>query len=79
MKNVVQRNKKIEKVGLTNKDILDDTNYVAVYEFTKNREGKVKVSALEFMSYPQIGYEFDRFNENIDKLYDESNSIMESE
>ncbi len=79
MKNVVQRNRKIEKVGLTNKDILDDTNHVAVYEFTKNREGKVKVSALEFMSYPQIGYEFDRFNENIDKLYDESNSIMESE
>ena len=50
-----------------------------VYEFVKNQEGKVKVSALEFMSYPQIGYEFDRFNENIDQLYNESNSIMENE
>ena len=63
MKNIAERNKK----------------NVMVYEFVKNQEGKVKVSALEFMSYPRIGYEFDRFNENIDQLYDESNSIMENE
>ena len=79
MKNISERNKKNEKIGLTNKDMLDDEKNVMVYEFVKNQEGKVKVSALEFMSYPQIGYEFDRFNENIDQLYNESNSIMENE
>ena len=59
--------------------MIDDKKHVMVYEFVKNQEGKVKVSAFEFMSYPQIGYEFDRFNENIDQLYNESNSIMENE
>ena len=79
MKNIAERNKKTEKIGLTTKDILDGTKNVMVYEFIKNREGKVKVEELEFMSYPRIGYEFDRFNENIDQLYDESNSIMGDE
>lgn len=77
MKNIAERNKKIEKIGLTNKDLLDDTKTVMVYEFIKNQEGKVRVSQIDFMSYPQIGYEFDRFNENIDQLYNESNVIME--
>ena len=78
MRNIAERNKKIEKIGLTNRDMLDVTKSIGVYEFIKNEEGKVKVSALEFMSYPRIGYEFDRFNENIDQLYNESNSIMEN-
>ena len=47
-----------------------------VYDFKKNEKGKVRVEALEFMAYPRIGYLFDRFNENIDQLYNESNSIM---
>lgn len=76
MKNIAERNKKMEKVGLTTRDMLDDTKNIMVYEFIRNEEGKVKVQALEFMSYPRIGYEFDRFNENIDQLYDESNLIM---
>lgn len=76
MKNAAERNEKIGKVGLTTKDMLDDTKNVMVYEFIKNKDGKVKVEALEFMSYPRIGYEFDRFNENIEQLYNESNSIM---
>ena len=79
MKNVAERNRKIEKIGLTNKDMLDETKNVMVYEFIKNKKGKVKVEALEFMAYPRIGYEFDRFNENIEQLYDESNSIMGDE
>ena len=73
---IKQRNKKMEKVGLTTRDMLDDTKNIMVYEFIRNEEGKVKVQALEFMSYPRIGYEFDRYNENIDQLYDESNLIM---
>lgn len=76
MKDIAERNKRIERIGLTNKDMLDGTKNVMVYEFIKGKEGKVKVSALEFMSYPRIGYEFDRFNENIDQLYNESNAIL---
>lgn len=76
MKNVAEKNEKIGKVGLTAKDMLDDTKDVMAYEFIKNKDGKVRVEALEFMAYPRIGYSFERFNENIDQLYDESNSIM---
>ena len=55
---------------------MEDSKQIMVYEFIKNHEGKVKVQALEFMPYPKIGYAFDRFNKNIDQLYDESNVIM---
>lgn len=77
MKNIVEKNEKIQEIGLTSKDMLNNTRNVMVYEFKKNKNGKVKVEELEFMSYPRIGYEFDRFNENIEQLYKESNSIME--
>lgn len=76
MKNIADRNMKLEKIGLTTKDILDDSKNIKVYEFIKSDEGRVKVQPLEFMSYPRIGYAFDRFNQNIDELYDESNAIM---
>lgn len=79
MKNIAERNKKIEKIGLSNKDLLDEQKNVTVYEFVKTRDGHVTVENLEFMSYPKIGYEFERFNENIEQLYDESTSIMEDE
>lgn len=79
IKNVAERNKKIGKIGLTNKDMLDNTKNVGVYEFIKTKDDKVKVVELEFMPYPRIGYEFGRFNENIDQLYDESNLIIENE
>lgn len=76
MKNIAERNKKKEQIGLETRDMLDDTKNIMVYEFIRNEEGKVKVQELEFMSYPRIGYDFDRFNENIDQLYNESNFIM---
>ena len=76
MKNIADRNTKLEKIGLSAKDMLDDSKNIMVYEFIKNNEGRVNVQALEFMSYPRIGYAFDRFNKNIDQLYDESNAIM---
>lgn len=76
MKNVAERNKKMRKVGLTAMDMLSNEKNVKVYEFMRNKEGKVKVEALEFMAYPRIGYSFDRFNENIDQLFNESNFIM---
>lgn len=77
MENVTKRNEKLEKIGLDVADMLDKEKNVMVYEFKKNANGKVKVDCLEFMQYPRIGYEFGRFNENIDKLYDESTYIME--
>ena len=76
MKNIAARNTKMEKIGLAAKDMLDGSKNIMVYEFIKNDEGRVKVQALEFMSYPGIGYAFERFNNNIDQLYDESNAIM---
>ncbi len=76
MKNVAEKREKAGKVGLTAKDMLGNQKNVMVYEFKKNEKGKVRVEALEFMAYPRIGYLFDRFNENIDQLYNESNSIM---
>ena len=72
MKNIAERNKKLEKLGLTTKDMLDDSKQIMVYEFIKNHEGKVKVQALEFMPYPKIGYAFDRFNKNIEKAREEA-------
>ena len=43
IKNVAERNKKIGKIGLTNKDMLDNTKNVGVYEFIKTKDDKVKV------------------------------------
>ena len=76
MKNVTEKREKIRKIGLTARDLLGEQKNVMVYEFKKNEDGKVRVEALEFMAYPKIGYSFERFNENIDKLYNESNFIM---
>ena len=47
-----------------------------IYEFKKTEKGNVIVEELDFFEYPRIGYDFGRFNENIDMMYDESNCIM---
>lgn len=77
MRNVIEKNKKLEKIDLTMADMLGIEKDVRVYEFIKSKKGKVKVEELEFMAYPRIGYDFGRFNENIDQLYQESSFIME--
>ncbi len=77
MRNVIEKNKKLEKIDLTMADMLGIEKNVRVYEFIKSKKGKVKVEELEFMAYPRIGYDFGRFNENIDQLYQESSFIME--
>ena len=74
-----EKRKKISKIGLTVSDMLMDNKTVMVYEFKKDNDDKVRVEPLEFMEYPQIGYCFERFNENIDQLYNESNFIMEDD
>ena len=77
MHNPAMKNRKIQKIGYDSKDMLDEDKNIGVYEFIKNEDGKVRVEKLEFMSYPKIGYDFERFNENINQLYEESNLIME--
>lgn len=79
MKNMGEKRKKINKIGLTVSDMLAENKTVMVYEFRKDNDDKVRVEPLEFMEYPQVGYCFERFNENIDQLYNESNYIMEDD
>ncbi len=76
MKNVIRKNDIIEKLNWSMQDILQPEKTVNIYEFKKNENGSVVIEELEFFDYPKIGYDFGRFNENIDILYDESNCIM---
>ncbi|MCH5340944.1 MAG: ATP-binding protein [Acetatifactor sp.] len=76
MKNVIRRNDILEKLNWSMQDMLQPEKTVNIYEFIKNERGSVVIEELDFFDYPEIGYDFGRFNENIDKLYDESNCIM---
>lgn len=76
MKNVIHKNDILEKLNWSMQDMLQPEKTVTIYEFRKNEKGGVIVEELEFLDYPKIGYDFGRFNENIDMLYDESNCIM---
>lgn len=77
MKNVIRKNDILEKLNWSMQDMLMPEKTVNIYEFKKNEKGSVVIERLEFFDYPKIGYDFERFNENIDMLYDESNCIME--
>lgn len=76
MKDVIRKNDILEKLNWSMQDMLQPEKVVNIYEFKKNEKGSVVVEELEFFDYPKIGYDFGRFNENIDMLYDESNCIM---
>lgn len=76
MKNVIRRNDILEKLNWSMQDMLQPEKTINIYEFIKNEKGSVVIEELDFFDYPEIGYDFGRFNENIDKLYDESNCIM---
>ncbi len=76
MKNIVRKNDILEKLNWGVQDLLQQEKTVNVYEFKKRENGSVVIEELEFFDYPKIGYDFGRFNENIDMLYDESNCIM---
>ena len=77
MKNIEKKNDKLEKLNLEVKDMLDNDKKIIVYEFKKAENVKVRVNALDFITYPKIGYSFERFNENIDNLYEEASCITE--
>lgn len=76
MKNVMRRNDILEKLDWSMRDMLQPEKTVSIYEFKKDEKGSVVVEELEFFDYPKIGYDFGRFNQNIDMLYEESNCIM---
>ncbi|MCM1046222.1 MAG: ATP-binding protein [Candidatus Gastranaerophilales bacterium] len=76
MQNVIPKNDILEKLDWSVQDMLQPDKTVYIYEFKKNEKGSVIIEELEFLDYPKIGYDFGRFNENIDMLYDESNCIM---
>ncbi|MCM1189494.1 MAG: ATP-binding protein [bacterium] len=76
MKNVIRKNDILEKINWSMQDMLRPEKTVNIYEFKKNEKGSVVIEELEFFDYPRIGYDFGRFNENIDLLYDESNCII---
>ena len=66
----------LAKLDWSVQDMLQTDKTVSVYEFKQDGRGGVFVEELEFFAYPRIGYDFGRFNENIDLLYDESQCIM---
>lgn len=76
MKNVICKNDILEKLNWSVQDLLRWDKTVNIYEFKKTEKGNVIVEELDFFEYPRIGYDFGRFNENIDMMYDESNCIM---
>ncbi len=76
LNDVTRRNAILNRLDWSMKDMLRPEKAVTVYEFKKSEKGSVVVEELDFFDYPKIGYDFGRFNENIDMLYDESNCIM---
>lgn len=76
MTNVIKKNDILKKLNWSVQDILQSEKTVYIYEFKRNESGSVVIEELEFFDYPKIGYDFGRFNDNIDMLYDESNCIM---
>lgn len=76
MKNILRRNDILENLNWSMQDMLQPEKAVNIYEFKKNEKDSVVIEELDFFDYPEIGYDFGRFNENIDMLYDESNCIM---
>lgn len=67
---------KLEKLNLTKEDILANKN-VHVYQFVNQPDGTSNVEELEFRTIPYVGYDFSLFEDNVQKLYDESLIITE--
>lgn len=65
----------LPELGLENADLLRPNIKMGVYEFRDDGQGKSVVERLEFISHPLMGYDFQLFGSNIDKLYDEADKI----
>lgn len=67
--------KRLVELDLVEADLLRSDVKVNVYEFQSEKEGKTTVTKVEFISHPLMGYEFQLFSKNLDKLYDEADRI----
>ncbi len=65
----------LSELELVDADLLRPDVAVCVYEFRNVKPGKTIVEKLEFISYPLMGYDFQLFGRNLDKLYDEADRI----
>lgn len=65
----------LSELNLMEADLLRPDATASVYEFRNGGHGKTVVEKLEFISHPLMGYEFQLFGKNLDKLYDEAERI----
>ena len=65
----------LSELELMDVDLLRPDAEVGVYEFLDEKQGKTVVKKLEFISHPLMGYDFQLFGKNIDKLYNEADKI----
>ncbi len=65
----------LSELDLKEADLLHSDRRAHVYEFRSGNQGKTAVEKLEFISHPLMGYDFQLFGSNLDKLYDEADKI----
>lgn len=65
----------LSELGLKEADLLRSDVKADVYEFRSGEMGETMVEKLEFISNPLMGYDFQLFGSNLDKLYDEADKI----
>lgn len=65
----------LSELDLREADLLRPNKKAGVYEFQNHGQGRCVVEKIEFISHPLMGYDFQLFGKNLDKLYDEANKI----
>lgn len=65
----------LSELKLKDADLLHPDVEAGIYEFRSGKQGKTMVEKLEFISHPLMGYDFQLFGSNLDKLYDEADKI----
>ena len=65
----------LSELELKDADLLHSDVKADVYEFRNGEQGKTVVEKLEFISHPLMGYDFQLFGSNLDKLYYEADKI----
>ncbi len=74
--NEENRNRKLKKLKLTEKDLLISKN-VHVYQFVNGQNGMSTAQELTFRTTPYVGYDFSLFGDNLENLVSESEIILE--
>ena len=65
----------LSELELLEADLLSVDSKVAAYEFRNGEKERTIVERMEFINYPLMGYDFQLFGKNLDKLYDEAERI----